>query len=44
MANTQYVTANRLTIEAGEARKRVLLFGTPVVVILCLVFPARRFE
>lgn len=39
MANTQYVTANRLTTEAGKARKRVLLFGTPVVVILCLVFP-----
>jgi len=39
MANTQYVTANRLTTEASEARKRVLLFGAPVVLVLCFVFP-----
>lgn len=39
MAKTQYVTANRLTIEAGEIRKRVLLIGMPIVTILCLVFP-----
>lgn len=39
MANTQYVTTNRLSTEASQARKRILLIGTPVTLILLLLFP-----
>lgn len=39
MANTQYVTANRLTLEAQQNRKSVFLFGLPIFIILYFVFP-----
>jgi len=39
MANTQYVTANRLSADASDSRKKVLMFGAPVVLVLCAVFP-----
>jgi len=40
MANTQYVTANRLTAEAGDSRKKVLLIGAPLALVLCAIFPS----
>ncbi|MCX7981505.1 MAG: NERD domain-containing protein [Syntrophales bacterium] len=40
MANTQHIRANRLTKEANQLIKRVLIFGTPVVAVLCILFPA----
>lgn len=39
MANTQHVIANRLTNEAKQSRKQVLIIGGPFVAILCILFP-----
>lgn len=39
MANTQHVRANRLTNEAKQSRKRVLIIGAPIVAVLCILFP-----
>lgn len=40
MANTQHITENRLTAEANNARKNMLLYGTPVTIALCFAFPS----
>ncbi len=39
MANTQYITANRLSAEASDAREKVLKYGTPLTIVLIVVFP-----
>lgn len=43
MANTQYIRANRLANEAKQSRKLVLFIGAPIVLILCVLFPAASF-
>lgn len=39
MANTQHVIANRLTGEAKQSRRMVLMIGAPIAAILCILFP-----
>lgn len=39
MANTRYVSANRLTAEANRSRKYVLAVGAPVALIAAALFP-----
>lgn len=38
MANTDYVTVNKLTLQAAASRKKVLLFGVPVVLLSLFFF------
>ena len=39
MANLEYVKENRLTQEAKGSRKTVLMFGAPILLLLCVLFP-----
>ena len=39
MANTRYVTSNRLSTEADKSRQHVLIIGIPAVLLLSFMFP-----